>query len=241
MLMLFMLGVTAGAVLHHQRITLRVSTLSERILTAHEEERARLSRELHDGVAQSLQALRLKTKIIRSKGKSDPDGLFDQLGDLAVDVGNTLEELRTVSRDLRPATLANMRLDEALEWYAHEIDAQTGVAVKVESALDVELSKRTTEHLYRICQEAVINALRHGKASEILIRLSKKHRSIEVAIQDNGEGFPEESFPREASKGIGMVNMQDRAQLIGGTCEIESKKAMGTTITITVPLDAIDD
>lgn len=232
----FLMSMAIAGTLQHLRVSKQVATLSDRVLLAHEEERARLSRELHDGVAQSLQAIRLKTKIVRARAP-EPEQVEPALDQLAEDIGKTLDELRAVSRDLRPASLDTMTLGEALSWYGHQMEDQTEVErIEIQDQLRRQPPQRTVEHLYRICQEGVINAIRHGHATKICLSLVDTEDDLTVTIHDNGRGFEIGSHRRNGQgAGIGLTNMKDRTQLLGGDCLIDSHPDLGTTITLTIP------
>jgi len=207
---------------------------SQRIISAHDEERRRIAYDLHDGLGQSLLALKLKIQMfMANRGKRDPQ-TGREMADVLSDVTDTIGELRQISRDLRPSLPDKMSVEEVLKWYGRRVERQTGLKVFFESGVSVGEADRTVkEHLYRICQEAVNNCCRHSGADTLRISLQRRNTMIALTLADNGRGFVREQVQDDG--GLGLQTMQERAEMLGGTCVIKSSPEMGTQILVEVP------
>jgi len=210
----------------------------QQITRAQEDERRRISHELHDSTAQNLIALlhRLENLIDRVKL---PAGETREMWDLHDQAREILQEVRGYSRDLRPAIIDDLGLVPALEWV---VDA-TKNEYKIDTHLKIEGTRRRFSPeaellLFRIVQEALRNVGKHARATLALVRIEFRDKDIYLTITDNGSGFQMPNNPGELiEKGkLGVAGMQERAQLLGGTLNINSTPGQGTTITVNVPL-----
>lgn len=217
-----------------QRERLRV--LAGRIVTAQEEERLRISRELHDEAGQALTSIKISLDLIRQGLPSGLGTLRDRLSDLAVLTGETMETLRTLAHDLRPPGLDAFGLNVALEGLCHDFSVRTGLLV-VYNGIDLPGVPTTIAlPMYRFAQEALTNIAKHAEASQISVSLSRSDGIIHLLIADDGKGFIYDPDSRHQN-GIGLVSMQERTDLIGGTLEIETSPGNGTRITAHFPDD----
>ncbi len=193
------------------------------LIKAQEDERTRVARELHDSVGQKLMLLTKKTKAT-----GNPEMEF-----LAC---NTLEELRTISRGLHPATLERLGPTVAIRNMVDEVDANTTIFFTHEiEDIDIFLSKEASLHLYRIIQEVLNNMVKHAEAKAASVTIEKKKNTIEAIIVDNGKGF-ENSEKLKTSNSLGMKTLLERAKILHSKIEIKSQINKGTTVILTIPI-----
>lgn len=201
----------------------RNETYTHHLIKAQEEERTRVARELHDSVGQKLMLLTKKTKSI---GNSEMEAL----------AGNTLEELRNISRGLHPANLERLGPTVAIRTMIDEVDANTNIFFTYDIAyIDTLISKEASLHLYRIIQEVLNNMVKHAEAKSASITIEKKGMNIETVISDNGIGF-EQSEKLKSSASLGMKTLLERAKILHSKIEIKSQVNKGTTITLITPI-----
>jgi two-component system sensor histidine kinase DegS len=212
----------------------------QKVMVAQEEERKRISRELHDDTAQSLLLFihNLDAEISDSTNRI-PRKFKQKLLDLNSMARNILEDIRGYAQDLRPAILDHMGLVSALEWMGDKLTAESGVEVVVQSKeLKCKLSHEAELLLFRIAQEAFANIKKHAAASKVAVTLESVDNKMRMIIIDNGKGFTVPALLGDLSNSdkLGLLGMQERAQLLGGTLKIQSKPGGGTTIIIKIPV-----
>ncbi len=217
-----------------QRERLRV--LADRILTTQEEERLRISRELHDEAGQSLTSLKISLDLIRSGLPQGLDALNERLADLANLTGTTMENLRTLAHDLRPPGLDTFGLNVALEGLCRDFAARTELSVHYSGSEVPGLSTTTALSIYRFAQEALTNIAKHAEPRQVNVNLSKADKVMKLVIVDDGKGFVvNPDLP--TGNGIGLVSMQERIDLIGGSLEIITAPNEGVCLTAIVPIE----
>jgi two-component system sensor histidine kinase UhpB len=203
-------------------------------LAAQEAERARVARELHDEIGQTLTAVMLQAE---RAAQGDPALAPSQLARVADAVRESLDEVRRIARELRPEALDDLGLVNALIALCSRVDAQGGARVRrnLQGALpplspDVELV------IYRVAQEGLTNALRHADADTVTVSLAADAKAVTLSVSDDGKGMSGEPQPGTA----GISGMRERALLIGGQVTIASAPGQGTEVRLTVPLDEGD-
>jgi two-component system sensor histidine kinase UhpB len=197
-------------------------------LDAQEDERARVARDLHDEVNQSLTGLLLHLEAAR---RTAPPDLVPELTETKVLAGRAMEELLSVARDLRPTALDDLGLSAALAAHVEELERRTEIETSFESAGEVSgLGDEAQLVVYRVAQEALSNAARHSGASHIRVALRRVGQRMELTVSDDGRGF---TFD-EAEGGLGIAGMRERALLVGGDVEVESRPGTGTTVRLLV-------
>lgn len=207
--------------------------LLKKLITAQEEERKRIARDLHDGVGQMLTSLMVGMRTLQHSDAASPAA--HRMDELCATASETLEQVRTLSRELRPSLLDDLGLAAALERYASEfIRAHPDITVDLHCDLPARLPGPIETALYRIVQEAMTNAARHGKASVISVLVSRRANSVQAIVEDNGGGFNVEAVRRQQSS-VGIFGMSERAELLGGALDIESGPE-GTTVYVEIPL-----
>jgi signal transduction histidine kinase len=206
--------------------------LLAKLISAQEEERRRIARELHDGVGQALTSLMVGLKLINQL--DDHQTLTTKTAELRQVASESLDEVRLLSRQLRPSVLDDLGLVAALERYAAEFAGHyPALTVDLHCDLAERLPLPVETTLYRIIQEAMTNAARHSRASTLSVLLTIRQGRVQVIIEDNGCGFdPEKMF--RAGDSVGLHSMVERAELLGGTLTIESSEE-GTTVYVEAP------
>ncbi|HEY5995571.1 MAG TPA: sensor histidine kinase, partial [Candidatus Deferrimicrobiaceae bacterium] len=233
---IFTLCMLFALVSRHARMQNRLIRLSSSLLDAHEEERRRIARDIHDSVGQSLLALKLRLQMLSSKGSSPgetlPPGTLDGL---VKEASGIIEEVRRTSMDLRPAFIETMSLVEAIGWYAGAFMERSGIELNVlggEHAFP-DPPPRTRDNLYRALQEILTNARKHSRATRIDVSLFRSGPKLILEVTDNGRGI---DLAGDRKQGIGLDTIRERAELLGGTCRVRGAPGRGTTITLEVPL-----
>lgn len=212
----------------------RLRVLSARVLSIQEEERRRISRDLHDDVGQSLTALGFALHRLRPSLASAGLALHNECILMA---DATLERVRQLACDMRPPQLDELGLEEALRWLVERQRATTGLDIKCHfnGLLGRRLSPAVETACYRITQEALSNATRHANATSILVAVEATSRSLVLMILDDGRGLAHGAEIRERSKpsGLGLISMAERANLAGGQVVVSGEEGQGTTVRAT--------
>lgn len=231
----FCVSVKYGLIMRYARYYREVKRLSGRILSAQEEERKRVSREIHDRVGQALIALKLNLQL--AAGRDGDCGDRAGIERVVAGLSEAIGEVRRIVAGLRPFPRDDFGLLDAIAVRAGELRERFGLRVRVEAAdgLNREVSApEVKENLYRICQEALSNVLRHAGADEVVISLERLGRGLLLEISDNGTGMDRRKAA--ASSGIGLSTMRERAEMLNGTFAVEGCRGKGTTVRVTVPL-----
>jgi signal transduction histidine kinase len=211
----------------------------EQIITTQEDERKRISREIHDDTTQRLWVLANQTqKLVTNKLHSiDPQvaAEMDMIKDTIVRIS---DDTRRLSLALRPGILDDLGLVPALRWLVDQLNCEGSIEAKVlVKGLNCQLNHESSTHLYRIVQEALSNAKRHSEATQVAVKLEFTQEIIRVTIQDNGKGFSFRDINELTKKGrLGLLGIQERVRLLGGTLKIDSKHGRGTTISVKIKI-----
>ncbi len=201
---------------------------SSAALEAQEQERARVARDLHDEVNQSLTGLLLRLEALR--GKAPPE-LAADLSETKALANQAMGELLALARQLRPTALDDLGLKAALASHVDGVGRQSEILTSFKSEGDFHsLSPDVQIVVYRVGQEAIANAVRHSGSKAIRVRLHRQGPRVELTVSDDGRGF---SF-EQASGGLGLAGMRERALLVGGELRVESRPELGTRVTLTV-------
>ncbi len=209
---------------------------------AQEEERKRISHELHDDTIQALVVLSRRLDLIASGDRGLPEESRRHLEELREQVNNTMKSVRRLSQDLRPAALDRLGLLPALEWLASEAADYSGISIKI-NILGTErrLPEETELVLFRITQEALRNVWRHSQATEADIEVEFDKNKTRITISDNGKGFdlPEKIGDLARDGKLGLAGMQERAELVGGSFTVQSQPDKGSSVIIELPVSEI--
>lgn len=204
-------------------------------LSAQETERGRIARDLHDGIGQGLTGLLVGLRAIEESFSDEQ--LRSRIRELRRVGGETHDEIRRIARGLRPAVLDDLGLVPALERFLddvqsiHKVDATLQCTCPESGRLPSDLETA----LYRIAQEGVANALRHGKASSVSIILSCDKSGVEMAVDDNGSGFGTAAAPAPEETSFGLSSIRERAWLLGGRATFQSSHGTGSRLTVRIP------
>ncbi len=212
--------------------------LEEAILEISAREQRRIAQDLHDGLGQHLTGIAFMSKVLEAKlsDKTLPEAV--EAAQIVKMVNQAIDNTRQLARGLHPVAAEPLGLISALKKWASEVEAlfQIGCSFRCEKQIAIHDANMAT-HLYRIAQEAVNNAIRHGKAGNIIIRLSSKGGTGTLSIQDDGEGFPTQpSNP----PGVGLNIMDYRADMVGGSLKVQPNQDHGITVTCTFPIKGVE-
>jgi len=219
--------------------------LLKQVMSAREEEQRRIARDLHDGIGQSLTSLLLWLRAAAEVPTIEEARA--RLGELRGITAALLEDVRKLARGLRPSVLDDLGLAAALERYAADYTQAHGIAVDV-VAPDPALARLPAEvetALYRIAQETLTNVLKHAaaKAVSLVVRreLGGGSSGVHLTVEDDGRGFDNDALLQapgwaSAGKGLGLVDIRERAALLNGTVTLESRRGIGTTVHVYIPL-----
>jgi len=207
---------------------------SSTALAAQEEERARVARDLHDEVNQSLTALLLRLEAARAKA---PVELAHELAETKALANQAMEELLMLARQLRPTALDDLGLKAALAGHVKELGGRGRINTSFDAIGDFSgLPADVQLVVYRVAQEALSNAAQHSGAEHVQVRLVREGHRVELTVGDDGSGF---TFD-QAARGLGISGMRERALLVGGDMQVESRPDSGTRVRLTVPVDLVD-
>jgi signal transduction histidine kinase len=203
-------------------------------LEAGEKAAQRLARDLHDDAGQLLAALHL---AIEDAGRDLPDPAREKVLGIRSLVRSVEEQLRSLSHDMRAPVLEDLGLAGALEALGRGVALRHHVKVVVKALYRERLPSATETHLYRIAQESLTNAVRHGRPTRIVVRLQKCADKVLLEVADDGAGFdvPRVLAPR-SGRGLGLRGIEERIEALGGTVSLESTPSKGTTVTVMAPL-----
>jgi signal transduction histidine kinase len=215
--------------------TAQLRDLSSKLLVAHEEESKRIGRELHDGLAQTLSAIKIWVEAALSQiGQDNLTEMTKSLESVVPLAQSAVEEVRRISKNLRPAILDDFGIIATVSWLCKEFQTiYSGIGVEKE--IDLEESEVPDDLkivIFRISQEALNNIAKHSQANRVRLSLKKSSPMIVLAISDNGTGFDVEQVLSSElpERGLGLASMRERAKLSRGTFFIESHKGAGTTV-----------
>ena len=213
----------------------RVSALTRRLIEVQEEQSRQLARELHDEIGQVLSAVRLNLKLIE---REDSQGLHrEALAEGLMVIERAISQVRGMSLRLRPPVLDELGILSALRWLVRRQAPQQGLRIRLEAVPeDIALPRNVAEVCYRIVQEGLTNVAKHAEASEVLIRLERTGGRVRVTVRDNGRGFDAASV--RAAGGLGLLGMEERVKLVGGTLQVESRPGGGTEVRAEMELTA---
>ena|GEM_PF-1075980 len=212
--------------------------LSSQVLSAHEAERKRIARELHDDTAQALTSILVRLRLLeRSAENGDLRDSMEELRDLT---SSTLDSVRQMAVDLRPTALDDLGLVAALRSYTEKFSTRWPIRIEFSSnGLQRRLPAEVELVLYRVIQEALSNVAKHSGASSAQVALSRRSNVVIAVVSDDGHGFDVDEVTRSGRGGLGLFGMRERLALVGGSLRIESADGRGTQITARVPLPGL--
>ena len=209
-------------------------TLSQRVDVVREQERTRISRELHDELGVRMTCMKMDlTRLLGMMRESlfPRERMEEKIRAMSAEVDNTIAEVQRLAAELRPGVLDDLGLVAAIEWQCQDFERRSGIRCLCEAALDqVNLSPSRATAAFRICQEALTNVARHAKATFVRVLVKESGEDVLIEIQDNGEGIPPEKLNDASS--LGLLGMKERSMAIGGCLEIAGWPQKGTTVTL---------
>ena len=232
------LQVIAQDVTEEKQLRQNMEYYIKQVTKAQEDERLRISRELHDDTAQVLATLSRGLDSLSTGEKKLAKPVIERLQKLHQMADSALNEVRRFSQDLRPSILDDLGLVPALEWLITDLEKACGIATKVGiTGSRRRLTPEIELTVFRIAQEVLSNIRRHSQASSVEMSLDFGADALTLIIHDNGQGFnvPERTSDLALSGKLGIIGMRERARLIGGTLIVQSEKGAGTTITLRIP------
>ena len=215
----------------------RLRLLSGSIMAGQEKERTAIARELHDELGQILTALRMDAVWLSERLKGQNDQASARALTMCDLIDKTIDEVRTLAIRLRPGMLDDFGLIDALDWYTKDFAKRTGIACKFGHSNMVGVDDLVATAAYRITQEALTNVARHSFATQVRISLEVKKGFFTLIVKDNGRGFKPQDL--EYSHCLGLAGMRERAALVGGSLELQSRPGKGTRILFRLPLDSL--
>lgn len=210
----------------------RLQELAGFLQNVREKERTRIARELHDELGQALTSLRIDLGWLRGKCEQQGAVVLDRANSAYSLVERTIEALRRISEGLRPAMLDVLGLAAAVEHHVTQFEERSGIACSLsmnQEEFDIDGELATT--IFRLIQEALTNVLRHAEASHLSVNIDSDEDLIRVLVEDDGQGFQ----PTNGKKTFGLLGMQERVKMLGGTIEISSELRQGSRISATFP------
>jgi len=212
--------------------------LLHRVVSAQEAERQRIARELHDGTGQTLTAIGLGLAAAADRLDSDPEAVRQQLADMKAMNAQVLQEVHNVIADLRPSILDNLGLLPALRGHMRAFEERTGIQTQLlVQGKSVRLKPDIETTVFRIVQESLTNVVRHAAAGSVLVQIVFGERDVRLSIDDDGRGFDVAAAlaGSDGRAAWGLLGIAERASLVGGTAEIQSRPGEGTTVRVAVP------
>lgn len=217
----------------------RFRRLARSVWSVQETERRRLALELHDGIGQTLTALKNQLERLRAPGRTRPGASEAAIEELIATASQALDELRSLARFLRPAVLDDLGLEPALRWLARNATQRFDLEVDLRvTGLSERLDPEIETLVFRVVQEALTNAAKHSGTTSAEVSVTRQSSILHVLVGDQGDGFDHRALlAREAGEaGVGLRGIRDRVELFSGTLRIDSAPGKGTTIEIRVPL-----
>ena len=242
-------GVIVGAskivrdITEHKRIdkAVRERETARAILDAQESERARIARDLHDHLGQQMTALRLRLETLLAR--CDDDRTRSEIEELRRAALKIDREIGFLAWEMRPTELDVLGLEGALMSFIQEWSGQYDIEVEFHSNIEPSASKNKALpegvdlNLYRILQESLNNIMKHARAHKVDVLVQRRAGEISLVVEDDGVGFEAGNGSSEVSGGLGLSGMRERAALLGGSLEIESRKGNGTTVLVRMPIE----
>ena len=214
----------------------KLRTLANQIIQTGDQERARIARELHDSTAQSLAALLLELSVLAGENK-EPQ-LDARIARIRTIISDVLDEVRLVAHTVHPRVLDDLGLAAALQLLARETQERSGVMVTCTGPAGLQcIDTACASTLYRVAQEAVGNAIRHARATQVSIGIVERHGAVELDVIDDGIGFNTGDVEKRRP-GMGLFTMRERVALVGGRLTLRSLPGVGTRVMVTIPVMA---
>ncbi len=212
----------------------RLHTLSAYLESVREEERITMAREIHDELGQALTALKIDMSWLIQKLPQKPEILVEKAWGMYDDIDGAIQTVKRIATELRPGALDDLGLSAAIEWQAREFTRRTSIKCRFTSSpQDIVLDRDRSTAIFRICQEALTNVVRHAEATRVNISLKGERVRVVVRVRDNGKGITLQQI--SSPRAFGILGMQERARFMGGDVKISGAPGKGTTVTVNIP------
>ena len=224
--------------LQNAQLVYDLQTERTKLLSKEEEVRFQLARDLHDGPAQALAAITMNAEFIKRLLERDPARVLPELDKLGSLARRTTYEVRTMLFELRPLALETQGLDKTLQQYLERFQKDGSNIILDTEPITANLDSKIEGALFNIIQECVNNAMKHARAQHIWVRLKQHADHIEAIVEDDGRGFDLAAVKASYSKrgSFGLLNIEERAELVGGMAEMQSSSGHGTKVRVIVPV-----
>ena len=210
------------------------------VQNAQEEERARISRELHDDLCQRLTGMKYAAEVIADRIRPANKKVVHSLREFAGELDRSISDVRRISSNLRPSVLDDFGLVTALKMLCKEFESLHALRTtcEVDSMTPGHIDPHLEIALYRIAQEALSNVAKHAQASAVTLRLMYQNSAFRLEVEDDGKGIADGQpfHSRAPGHGLGLIGMRERTELLGGQFQVRTAPAKGTTIAVSIPL-----
>jgi len=226
-----------------RQMQLRLRHLSHQVLSAQEEERKEISRELHDDIVQTLTGINVQLAGLKIEAGASKTSFSKHIGYTQRLVEKSVNIVHKFARDLRPTLLDDLGLIPALHAYMKGFTARTGLKVEFSTFEGVEkLSNEKRTVLYRVAQAALVNVAEHARATLVVVNIRNLPQAVLMEVKDNGKSFDvKHVLDSRRNKRLGLIGMRERVEMVGGTFDVESSLACGTTISSKLPFKRRDE
>jgi len=209
-------------------------TLSAHLHTAREEERARIAREIHDELGGSLTGVKMDVARLRRVGQPGSPEWLAQVETVSAALDGTVQTVRRIATELRPAILDDFGLVAAIEWQLSEFQTRSGIECHFQAGLErVELDHASATAIFRVFQETLTNVARHAQATQVRVRLYQAPGGLALQVSDNGRGI--DPTHQAQAKTFGLMGMRERVRMLSGQIDIQSSLGQGTTVLVQLP------
>lgn len=212
----------------------QLRALTERVEQMREAERSRIARELHDELGQLLTGIKLDfaTSVRRFREWNAPPEVVERIQSAMMHIDLAIATVQRIAADLRPAALDHRDLAGAIEYETRIVSARSGVSIRLVNSINADVSSEIETAAFRIFQEALLNAIRHARATRIVVRVGTRFSRLALYVRDDGIGCPDALMFDE---GLGIVGMRERTRSLGGTLTIRGRHGRGTRVAVHLP------
>jgi signal transduction histidine kinase/CHASE1-domain containing sensor protein len=215
----------------------KLRRLADHAYQVKEFERKRIAREIHDDLGQNMLALRIEAEILAERTKRSHGRLHERARSTLLQIDTTIKSIRQIINDLRP-TVLDLGLNAAVEWQVKEFRRRTGIVCNVKTdGQDIAVADHCATAFFRILQESLTNIVRHANATEVTVELGVNDGWLTLSVRDNGCGLP--AGGRAKTGSFGLVGIEERIFILGGTCAVHSEPGRGTTVKVSVPINGV--
>ena len=218
----------------------QLRALARHLQSAREEERKQIAREIHDDLGSAMTGLKIDLShiaagLLEIENEAKRESCLDEAQEMVKLIDAMIHTVRRIMMELRPSILDDFGLVAAIEWHLQDFQKRTGIQCEFISALEeIDLNEEYSTAIYRIVQESLTNVARHANATRVTVTFGEKSGNVILEVKDNGIGILQEQIA--GSKSLGLLGMQERALLIGGTVDISGSPGKGTTVLVQTPL-----